>query len=171
LLTSVALFLCPAVCKADDPNGLFFKPIPAKTVVLTFDDGPLSHYTNVAPLLKSLGLAGTFFWTEAWLGSTNYMNWAQVSNICAMGFEVGNHSKSHSQLIGDLGGGRGELSVLENDCLANGITRRPVAEDKERAALGILTQAFLRGRRQAVEVGAHVAGRSGDKDLEVRVAT
>ena len=47
----------------------------------------------------------------------------------------------------------------------------PVAEDKERAALGILPQAFLRGRPQAVEVGAQVAGRGGDKDLEVRVET
>ena len=47
----------------------------------------------------------------------------------------------------------------------------PVAEDKQRAALGILPQAFLCGRPQAVEIGAQIAGRGGDKHFEVRVET
>jgi len=36
-----------------DPNGILRKPIPERLVVLTFDDGPASHATVVAPVLKS----------------------------------------------------------------------------------------------------------------------
>ena len=40
------------------------RTIPAKTVVLTFDDGSISQLRNVGPLLKELGFAATFFITE-----------------------------------------------------------------------------------------------------------
>lgn len=45
----------------------------------------------------------------------------------------------------------------------------PVAEDKERAALGILPQAFLRGGPQTVEVGTQVAGRRGHEHFQMRL--
>ena len=35
--------------------------IPDKLVVLTFDDAIISHYTNVAPLLKKYKFGATFF--------------------------------------------------------------------------------------------------------------
>ena len=44
---------------AADPAGVLKKPVPDKIVVLTFDDGPLSGYTVVAPILKSLGFNGS----------------------------------------------------------------------------------------------------------------
>ena len=40
------------------------RTIPAKTVVLTFDDGSISQLRNAGPLLKELGFAATFFITE-----------------------------------------------------------------------------------------------------------
>ena len=43
-----------------DPYGIIKKPIPDKTVVLTFDDGCLSHFDFVAPLLKKHGFGATF---------------------------------------------------------------------------------------------------------------
>ena len=44
-----------------DPTGILRKPIPDKLVVLTFDDGPASGYTVVAPILKSFGFNGSFY--------------------------------------------------------------------------------------------------------------
>ena len=38
---------------APDPNGVLRKPIPDKIVVLTFDDGPVSGYSVVAPILAN----------------------------------------------------------------------------------------------------------------------
>ena len=63
------------------------------------------------------------------------------------------------------------MTALPNRYVECRLVPPPVAEDKERAALGILIQAFLCDRPQAVEVGAQVAGRGGDKDLKVRVET
>lgn len=43
--------------------------IPRKTVVLTFDDGFLSHYNNALPILKEYGFPATFFVCTGLLGS------------------------------------------------------------------------------------------------------
>ena len=44
------------------------QPLPAGTVVLTFDDAYLDHATFVAPRLAELGLPATFFIPTDWVG-------------------------------------------------------------------------------------------------------
>jgi len=126
-LAIAALLACAVTAgRADDPNGLFFKPIPAKTVVLTFDDGCLSSYTHVAPILTNYGFGGTFYITEygSFTNKNWYMTWAQIKALDAMGLEVGNHTKGHVQLgATGLGGCRSQLLGLEKDALANGVTK------------------------------------------------
>jgi len=76
---------------------LFAAEIPEKTVVLTFDDAVKSQITNVAPLLKELGLQATFFISQHWMDDkTNFLTWEQVGELHRMGFEIGNHSWTHS---------------------------------------------------------------------------
>ncbi|MDN3690083.1 polysaccharide deacetylase family protein [Cyclobacterium jeungdonense] len=75
------------------------QPIPDKTVVLTFDDAPASHYSHVAPLLKEKGFGATFFVCEFppnYGDSSIYMNWRQMQELDRMGFEVANHTHSHA---------------------------------------------------------------------------
>lgn len=75
------------------------KPIPDKTVVLTFDDAPASHYSHVAPLLKQKGFGATFFVCEFppnYADSSTYMNWRQMQELDRMGFEVANHTHTHA---------------------------------------------------------------------------
>ncbi|GAB3905057.1 polysaccharide deacetylase family protein [Mucilaginibacter boryungensis] len=79
------------------------KPIPDKLVVLTFDDAVLSHYTNVAPLLKKYGFTATFFVCEFggkpdFSDKTKYMSWEQVAELSKMGFEIGNHTWHHTHV-------------------------------------------------------------------------
>lgn len=70
--------------------------IPARTVVLTFDDAVKSHRTFVAPLLRELGMQATFFVTHRWAADqTNFMSWEDIGELHAMGFEIGNHSWTH----------------------------------------------------------------------------
>jgi peptidoglycan/xylan/chitin deacetylase (PgdA/CDA1 family) len=70
----------------------------SRVVALTFDDGPVSHATFVAPLLKKYGFGATFFVCEFppnFADKNLYMSWEQMASLHQMGFEVGNHTISH----------------------------------------------------------------------------
>ncbi|MEO6150057.1 MAG: polysaccharide deacetylase family protein [Mucilaginibacter sp.] len=73
----------------------------SKTIVLTFDDAPQSHFSFVAPLLKQLGFGATFYVCEfpgVSPDSTKAMNWRQIAQLANMGFEIGNHTRNHNVL-------------------------------------------------------------------------
>ncbi len=109
-----------------------YKKIPDKLVVLTFDDAVLSHYTNVAPLLKKYHFGATFFVCEFVLppfsDTTKYMTWQQIGKLNKMGFEIGNHTYHHThvnkmnnqQLVD-------ELTYIEQQCKNNGIKKSLVS--------------------------------------------
>jgi rhamnogalacturonan acetylesterase len=101
--------------------------VPDKVVVLTFDDAPLSHATNVAPLLKKYGFGGTFFVCEfpGVFGNTNQsMSWNQIRELHRMGFEVASHTRTHKHVDkmrpGEL---EEELGYIEERCAELGIPR------------------------------------------------
>src|SRR6476660_6461526 len=92
--------------------------IPAKLVVLTFDDAVKSHRTFVAPLLKKLEFRATFFVTHCWMeDSVHFMNWRDIAEIHEMGFEIGNHSWTHADFSVPKNAARlaGELALVENE--------------------------------------------------------
>ena len=71
-------------------------PVPDKTVVLTFDDAVRSHLDLVAPLLKESGFGATFFITGQWMDDPeHFLTWEDVAKLHEMGFEIGNHTRTH----------------------------------------------------------------------------
>jgi peptidoglycan/xylan/chitin deacetylase (PgdA/CDA1 family) len=75
------------------------KKIPDKVIVFTFDDATASQYSVVAPLLKKYGFGATFFVCEFppnFKDSLKYMNWRQIKELDKMGFEIANHTRTHS---------------------------------------------------------------------------
>ena len=94
------------------------QPVPDKLVVLTFDDAVKSHRSFVAPLLKELGFSATFFVTHKWMDDrTNFMTWEEIGEIHQMGFEIGNHSWTHSDFSQPKNAARlaGELSLVDRE--------------------------------------------------------
>ena len=88
LFTLAVVCLATRLCAAETPD---------KTVVLTFDDAVKSHITFVAPLLKELGFGATFFISQRWMDDKpNFLTWEEVGELHRMGFEIGNHSWTHS---------------------------------------------------------------------------
>lgn len=77
------------------------KPVPAKTVSLTFDDAYKSVYSEAFPVLKEKGWPFTVFVTTQYIGEgyTNYMSWQQLREIREFGGDVGNHSLTHPYLV------------------------------------------------------------------------
>ncbi|MEI6809059.1 MAG: polysaccharide deacetylase family protein [bacterium] len=107
-----------------DPKGVLLKLIPAKIVVLTFDDTCMSHLTFVGPLLKKYGFGGTFYVTEAFTDKKMYMSWEQIKELQDMGFEIGNHSTRHGVFSNmSVEDGIKELMGLDEHCVANKVAK------------------------------------------------
>lgn len=88
--------------KTDKPKKVSSAKSNQPTVVLTFDDAEISHYNNVAPLLKKYGFDATFFVCEFPTRNPDekkeYMNWNQIKELHKKGFEIGNHTGHHKNV-------------------------------------------------------------------------
>ena len=107
--------------KVNDPMGVLRKPIPDKLVVLTFDDGPASGYTVVAPILKSFGFNGSFYICDFDSFRTRkdwYLTWRQMKAMADQGFDIGNHTSGHAG-----GASIQYFLTMEDDMVANGVPK------------------------------------------------
>ncbi len=74
------------------------KPLPAKPVILTFDDGYEEMYTNVLPEFTKRDMTGTFFIITSFLDQPGSLSTAQVKEMHDKGMEIGCHTYYHSSL-------------------------------------------------------------------------
>lgn len=76
--------------------------LPAKSVVLTFDDGYEDNYINAFPLLKKYGFTATIFVITDFVDMQRpgYVSWDQLAEMHAAGIDVGSHSRDHADLAG-----------------------------------------------------------------------
>ena len=71
-----------------------------RKVLLTIDDGLLSFYENAWPILKKKEIPFILFVNTREVGSFNYMNWDQITELYkSENVEIGNHSHSHEYLV------------------------------------------------------------------------
>ncbi len=75
------------------------KELPDKSVILTFDDWHLDHYTNAFPVLKKHGAKAVFFIiSNKPDNDPKFANWDQIREIAENWFEIWSHSVSHSSM-------------------------------------------------------------------------
>src|SRR5665647_3614167 len=79
---------------ADDRKSAF---------TFTYDDGYISQYINVKPILDSFGFKGTFFiisgsMTDDLPGIWRYGTWNQFRSMSLEGHEIGSHTVTHPDL-------------------------------------------------------------------------
>jgi peptidoglycan/xylan/chitin deacetylase (PgdA/CDA1 family) len=76
------------------------RPIPERSIVLTFDDGYRDAYTVAFPLLQQYGFVGTFFVlaTPAHYESPDYLTWAMMAEMAEAGMEIQGHGREHVDL-------------------------------------------------------------------------
>jgi peptidoglycan/xylan/chitin deacetylase (PgdA/CDA1 family) len=82
--------------------------LPAKPVVVTFDDGYADMHSEALPLLSAYGFPATVFVTTGWIHDAGRwaagspldrtLTWTQVRELADAGIEVAAHSHSHAQL-------------------------------------------------------------------------
>jgi peptidoglycan/xylan/chitin deacetylase (PgdA/CDA1 family) len=97
VITAAALlWACGDGNSGEGPAPVPVRLIPAKTVVLTFDDAQRSHLEFVVPILEEHGFGATFFVTSKWMEDReNYLSWEEVGEFARRGFEIGNHGWAH----------------------------------------------------------------------------
>ena len=70
-------------------------PLPARRVVLTFDDGYEDNYTVVFPLLRRYGFIGTFFVVTSTIGTRDHLTAPQLREMAEAGMEIESHGVHH----------------------------------------------------------------------------
>lgn len=76
--------------------------LPAKPILLTFDDGYRDAYAEALPALRDAGYVGTFFLLTEPIDAGNpaYVTWDQVIEMHAAGMEMQAHGYTHVDLRG-----------------------------------------------------------------------
>ncbi len=74
---------------------LHHQPLPEKPILLTFDDGTASQYTNALPELDKYGFNATFFIMTVTINQPDYLNRKQLAEISALGHSIGCHTWDH----------------------------------------------------------------------------
>lgn len=76
------------------------KPLPAKPVIITFDDGYRDSYENAFPLLQARGMKATFFVITDFIDQKlpDYLTWPMAREMLAAGMSIESHSRNHASL-------------------------------------------------------------------------
>ncbi len=85
-------------------------PLPARSVMLTFDDGYADFPTYALPLLRRYGFQATMFVVTDLVGGSNVwderiderielMDWPTLLSLREQGVELGSHSSAHRPLV------------------------------------------------------------------------
>ncbi len=85
------------------------RPMPAKTIVFTFDDAYAGVHRHALPALEARGWTATVYavsgqiggrnaWMEGQDGQRPLMTREQLQDAAARGFEIGAHTRSHASL-------------------------------------------------------------------------
>ena len=74
------------------------RDVPARSVVITFDDGRPDNYTYAFPILKRYGFVATFFIVPGRIGTSQHMTACQLQQIAAAGNELADHTWNHCDL-------------------------------------------------------------------------
>lgn len=100
-------------------------PLPARQIILTFDDGYEDHYTVVFPLLKRYGFTGTFFVVTSAVGTRDHLTVSQIREMAAAGMEIESHGVHHID-FSVLPPGAARRELAESRKTIEGWTGRPV---------------------------------------------
>jgi peptidoglycan/xylan/chitin deacetylase (PgdA/CDA1 family) len=91
--------------------------LPAKPVVISFDDGYESVYQDAYPIMHAEDFSGVMYLVESYLGAEGFMDIGQIQEMTRNGWEIGSHSmthpylsKVHDQVFYEAGGSKTLLS-------------------------------------------------------------
>lgn len=90
--------------------------LPAKPILLTFDDGTADVATTVFPILRAYGVPATIFVVSGFVDTAGYISWAQLRMLSRSPLiSIGSHGLNHSSLTAlDSGVADRQLTLSRN---------------------------------------------------------
>lgn len=90
------------------------KDVPARSAIVTIDDGYISGYSEAWPVLKKFGYPFTMFVYTNYIGTGGKsISWPQLEEMQKAGVDIGSHTVSHDRLTAKRGKGRTEANYDE----------------------------------------------------------
>ena len=72
--------------------------LPAKPVILTFDDGYTDNYEYMLPLIEERGMKAVVYMITNKIGTKGYLTWDMLREMQKRGVEIGSHTANHIPL-------------------------------------------------------------------------
>lgn len=72
--------------------------LPAKPIIITFDDGYADAYTAALPALKKHNFRAVFYVVSHFVDRAGYLTGDQIRQMIDQGMEIGSHSMAHRNL-------------------------------------------------------------------------
>jgi peptidoglycan/xylan/chitin deacetylase (PgdA/CDA1 family) len=101
--------------------------LPARPVVLTFDDGYADFFTNAVPILQHHGFTATSFVVSGRMGWGGYMSPSQIVAADGMGFTIGAHTVDHVALAAQAPS-RASWQIRQSKLTLEGLLGHPVLD-------------------------------------------
>ena len=72
--------------------------LPARPIVISFDDGYENIFDNAFPIMERYGFTGTVYIVANRLRSDGFLDQGQLKEMVTSGWEVGSHGMTHTEL-------------------------------------------------------------------------
>jgi peptidoglycan/xylan/chitin deacetylase (PgdA/CDA1 family) len=145
--------------------------LPARPVVLTFDDGYRDMYTTAYPILRAHRFKAVSYVVSGFINSPNNVTAEQVLEMDANGIEIGAHTVSHADLT-KLSAGELHREVFESKQSLEGLLGRPVLDfcyPSGKFNAGVVQTVQAAGFQTATTVDPGLAHSAGDRFTWSRV--
>lgn len=103
--------------------------LPAKPIIITFDDGYQAAFENAVPVLLKNGMRGVFAVITKYPGLDDYASWQTISEAHNMGMEIIPHTQTHIDLKNKKYNRAQRFSEIQQSILdiQNNLGSKPVA--------------------------------------------
>jgi hypothetical protein len=104
VLSTLVILLLPLGIRQFDFNEIHAQSASeivtgGKVVILNFDDGRKTQYTQAKPILDKYGFKATFYAVCNYLDNKKgYMSWKDIETLYKEGHDIGSHSMNHAHL-------------------------------------------------------------------------